>query len=445
MPVNTVKAIKERLAAHVGEMRQLNEKLNATPADEELRKQWQGSLDQKKAFEEQLERAQLIEAHIDEEEQRGPNPNPADLSPDERKDPGRNPDPTKYNFLRACERYVDNGQRVDGYEGECHDALVERFSKLGQSLNPRGFLVPMGLRMDKRAAFTSDGAEGGDLIQTDVPRTVIDVLRNKLVLRAAGLRLLSGLVGNVDLPKKTSATTFGWAAEDAAGSESAPVIDQIQLRPETVTGWTEISRRLMKQTQSDDAQSLVLDDLLASLAVALDLAGINGSGSSNQPEGLLQNSSVQTVPIDTNGGALTWAKVVEMETEVAAGNGDINPATMSYLVNARTRGSMKTTEKASGTAKFLWNSDNTVNGYGAGVTNALPGNLTKGSGTNLSAALFGDFSQLILALWGAADVMVDPYSASTKGNVRVILHQDANFANRHDESFAKCVDIDAGS
>jgi len=443
MPVNTSKAIKERIAAHVADMRKLNDELTEKPADEDLKKRWAESLTQKTAFEEQLERAQLVEAHIDEEEQRGDNP--GDLSPDERKDPGRNPDPAKYSFLRACERYLDNGKKVDGYEGECHDALLERFSKLGQDMNPQGFLVPLGLRMNQRASFTADGAKGGDLIQTDVPRTVIDVLRDKLVLQAAGMRVLSGLVGNIDLPKKTSATTFAWAAEDAAGAESNPVIDQIQLRPETVTGWTEISRRLMKQTQSDDAQALVLDDLMGSLAVGLDLAGINGSGASNQPEGLLQNSNVQTVAIGANGGALTWAKIVEMETEVAAGNGDINEAAMAYLVNARTRGLMKTTEKASGTAKFLWNDDNRVNGYRTGVTNALPGNLSKGSGTNLSGSLFGDFSQLILALWGAADVMVDPYTNSTKGNVRIILHQDANFANRHDESFAKCVDIDAGS
>ena len=114
---------------------------------------------------------------------------------------------------------------------------------------------------------------------------------------------------------------------------------------------------------------------------------------------------------------------------------------MAYLTNAKVRGKLKTSSKVSGQNGFIWDDGNTpLNGYRAAVTNAVPSNLTKGAGTNLSAILFGNFADLIVGMWGSLDLTVDPYSNSTSGTVRVVALQDVDVAVRYIESFATMVD-----
>ena len=96
----------------------------------------------------------------------------------------------------------------------------------------------------------------------------------------------------------------------------------------------------------------------------------------------------------------------------------------------------------SGQNGFIWEGGDTpLNGYRAGVTNSVPGNLTKGDGTGLSAIIFGNFADLVIGMWGSLDLMVDPYSGSTAGTVRVVALQDVDVALRNAESFATFEDV----
>jgi HK97 family phage major capsid protein len=88
----------------------------------------------------------------------------------------------------------------------------------------------------------------------------------------------------------------------------------------------------------------------------------------------------------------------------------------------------------------MGNGEGMVNGYRAVVSNQVPSNLTKGTGTNLSAIIFGNWNDLIVGQWGTLDLMVDPYNQSTSGTVRVVALQDVDIAVRHPESFSAMVD-----
>ena len=82
-------------------------------------------------------------------------------------------------------------------------------------------------------------------------------------------------------------------------------------------------------------------------------------------------------------------------------------------------------------------SDTPLNGYAAAVTNSVPSNGTVGTSSGVcSDIIFGNFSDLIIGMWGGLDLMVDPYSKSTTGAVRVVVMQDCDVAVRHPESFA---------
>jgi hypothetical protein len=105
-----------------------------------------------------------------------------------------------------------------------------------------------------------------------------------------------------------------------------------------------------------------------------------------------------------------------------------------------------TTENNNAGARYIWqNTDNPnvgqINGYKAMASNNVPSNLTKGSGSNLSAILFGNWNDLILAFWSQLDITVDPYTGSNAGTVRIVALQDMQIKWRHDESFACYTDV----
>ncbi len=90
---------------------------------------------------------------------------------------------------------------------------------------------------------------------------------------------------------------------------------------------------------------------------------------------------------------------------------------------------------------MLWDANaSPLNGYPVHVTNQVASNLTRGSGTGLSAVFFGNWSDLIIGQWGTLDILVDPYTGGTAGSVRVIVAQDVDVAVRHPASFAVMLD-----
>jgi len=354
----------------------------------------------------------------------------------------------QYSLLRAL-RCVAEKRAVDGFEGEVSQELAKRSGK-----SPQGFLMPFDMAnpLEQRQLYfperehrAFDLTSGDDLKATVLDAgNFISLLRNAMVVRGLGARILTGLVGDLTIPSHTGAGTAYWFnSESATVTASAQTTGQVALAPNTVGAQTQISRKLMIQS-TPDAEMLVREDLATVLALAIDLAALNGSGSGAEPEGILQNSSVPTVAIGANGGAPTWAKIVDLETEVNQDNA--LQGNLAYVTNAKAIGKLKTTEKASGYPVYLAEPAGadgrmTCNGYRLVSTNQIPSNLTKGSGTNLSAMIFGNWADVLLGFWSGVDVVADPYTQAASGALVLTMLQDCDVALRRTESFAKIVDL----
>lgn len=319
------------------------------------------------------------------------------------------------------------------FERECSDAVAQLTGR-----SARGFFMPSDVQ--KRDLVVGTPTAGGNLVATDLLMgSFIDMLRNAMVIDRLGVRMLTGLVGNVAIPKQTSGSTIYWVAENTAPTESQQAIGQVLMSPKTAGGFTDIGRTLMNQT-SLDVENFVMGDLAANLGLGIQQAAISGSGAANQPSGLLTRITPSVIG-GANGLAPTWQNIIDLETNVAVGNADVG--SMAYLVNAKVRGKLKSTQKFAGTNGMpIWADGATpVNGYGAAVTNAVPSNLTKGTSAGVaSAILFGNWADLIIGLWGVTDLIRDPYTASSSGGVRIVALQDVDVNVRNVESFSTMVD-----
>lgn len=340
-----------------------------------------------------------------------------------------------FSFVRAFNALANPGDRkaqeAASFEREASDAVAAK-----QGRSAQGFFVPA--EVQRRDLNVTTATAGGNTVATNLlAASFIDLLRNKLAVTGLGAQFLSGLVGNIAIPRATGGATAYWVAESGAPTESQAAFDQVTMSPKTVGAYSDISRKLLLQS-SIDVEGFVRNDLASVLALAIDLAAINGTAAGNQPRGLLATSGIGDVAGGTNGAAPTWANMVELESDIAIANADVG--TMGYLTNAKVRGKLKTTSKVSGQNGFVWE-DGMVNGYNAAVSNQVPSNLVKGtSGAVASAIIFGNWSDLIIGQWGTLDLMVDPYSGSTSGTVRVVALQDVDIAVRNAVSFSAMLD-----
>lgn len=345
-------------------------------------------------------------------------------------------DVQRYSLVRAIRAAMSNDWRGAELEREASAATAQRLGR-----EPNGsFFVPADW-LESRDLTVGTNSAGGYTVSTDLlAQNFIDLLRNRMALRQAGATMLTGLVGNIAIPRQTGGATAYWVAENSAPTESAQAFDQVTMTPHTVGAFTDISRRLLNQS-SIDVEMLVRTDLATVLALAIDLAGLHGTGSSNQPTGLAATSGIGSVAGGTNGAAPTLANIIALETAVAVANADIGR--LAYVTNAKVRGKLKGTAKESGTnAQMIWADGATpLNGYGAVVSNQVSSALTKGTSSGVcSAIFFGNWADLFIGMWGGLDILVDPYTGSTAGTVRVVALQDVDVAVRHAESFAAMLD-----
>ena len=327
----------------------------------------------------------------------------------------------KFSLVRAIHALANptdrRAQEAAAFEFECSEAAANEFGRAAQ-----GIMLPTDvLRTWKRDLNSSDES---DLFSDDYRGTdFIDVLRNASSVMQAGARTLNGLSGDVKIPKKTAAASAAWiATEGGAATESEMTVGNVSMTPKTLGAFTDVTRQLMIQS-SMDVEALIRDDLAQAIALAIDLAGLEGSGSSGQPTGILNTSGVNTVTSFAAANP-TFAEVVTLETAIAEDNALMG--NLAYILPASMYGALKTTEKASGTAQFVVEPGGTINGYRSIVSN-------QGTAGNL---YFGNFSDLLVGFFGGLDLVVDPYTASTTGTIRVVALQSMDVAVRHAVSFA---------
>lgn len=325
----------------------------------------------------------------------------------------------QYSLFRALQAQMTGNWDGAAFERDCH---LETQRKTGRQA--QGFYVPHDVLLHAAKREVTVGGSGSNLVGTDhLASNFIELLRNRSVMPQLGAMMLTGLVGDISIPRQTGAATAGWITEGGNQALSDQVYSNLPLSPKTVSARTQLSRKLMMQS-NPDIEALTLDDLVRVIALAIDLAAINGDGQSNDPTGILNTSGIGSV----TAANMTWPHVVEFQTDVLTANADIGA--VAYLTNPAVRGILKTRKKDDGSGLFLMDR-NEVDGYPCVVSNQVPA----------STLIFGVFSQVIMAFWGGLDLIVNPYSEDASGAVRITAFQSCDVGIRHAGSFSAATDV----
>jgi len=335
-----------------------------------------------------------------------------------------------HSLFRAIASQIQGTNIESGYEKEVSQEITRSLGK-----NPQGIYVPIGT--GQRAAISKSG-DGGNLIGTmQMGGEFIDVFRNKSIITQLGAYVLNNNRGDISIPRKLTTANSFWVSDGVDVGESTPTFDNLSMSPKTVGVFSDLTRKMILQSDPD-AQQMLTNDLAETIATEVDRVAISGDGLGSQPVGIRNTSGVGLVSLGANGGAPDWSTMIDLVGKVSGANADNQM--MAFATNTNIRSALLKSEKFAGGGESVWSPGTEGNGSIAGfralVSNHIPSDLTKGTGTNLSSIVFGNWSELILAHWNALDILVDPYTMGLSGGIRIRVMMDIDISIRHPQSFA---------
>ena len=304
------------------------------------------------------------------------------------------------------------------------EAVCERGKAQSVGLSNSGGLI---LPMESRAAFVAGtDANGGYLKETDL-LNILDPLKAKLILTQVGASFIGGLTNNVTIPKY-SGTTSAWAAENGAAADGAGTFSTGSFSPKRLTSKITISKGLLVQDNFGIEQYLI-GSIVDSINAKLE-ATVFGSDATaaTKPDGFFTG----TAPTDA--GALTWARIVAMETSIDTSNA--LEGNLAYVMHPALKGKCKTTIKsADAITGFIAEIDGSINGYKALSTSNVASGLQ--TGTDEYGIIFGNWADFGIYQWGGLDITVDPYTAAGTAQLIITINSYWDFGQKRTESFAK--------
>lgn len=370
-----------------------------------------------------------------------------------------NPDMTdkekaKYSLIRAINAAVNermgmsDAWKTAGFEREVSQDIGKRSGK-----STAGLFMPTNLRFytSARAADYSYGtgsglsasSGGSNMVATNLlAGSFIDLLRNKARVLSMGAQMLSGLVGNVDIPRQKAAGATYWVGEAGVLTQTGGQFDKVSMSPKHIGSLSVITRNMLQQS-TPDIEMMVRADMLQTIALGIDSAALYGTGTSFQPLGVANQAGIGSVIGGVNGAALTIDHMIDLETSVTSNNAD--EGALAYLTNAKAVGALKKLKSTTG--QYLWSNSplgqrtgtpGEINGYTVARTNQARSTLTKGSGTNLAEIYFGDWSQVLVGEWGVVEILPNPYAAGIyeAGGIELRVLQSLDIGIRHPQSFS---------
>ena len=340
----------------------------------------------------------------------------------------------QYSLLRALNALTspERHQRA-GLEFDASRATAKMLGRDPDLADAHTLLIPPEILQRpniQRDLNTIAAGEGGFLVET-TNVSFTELLRNRSVVLRMGATRLSGLRGDVTIPKQTGSATAYWLSDETTDiTESQPTLGQLPLTPKTAGAYTEISRKLTLQS-TPSAEGLVMRDLAAVVSLAIDAAAINGSGSSGQPLGLLNvPSGVHTV----SGTNLDYTAILETQSDTLGDNALVDPAAVGYATTTAVASLLMSRVKFTSTASPLWE--------GSMLDGQMVGFRVMSSGQVPDATMiFGDWSQMVIAEWGVLEVQVNPFTNFKAGIIGIRAMYSVDVGIRNPVSFAKIESI----
>ncbi len=329
-----------------------------------------------------------------------------------------------YSIARAIASMAERGTTT-GYESEVETEMRKKH----RSASNGSILIPTGIPLS-RDMTVATASNGGHLVGTTLQAgSFIDLLRERLVFSKLGATFLTGLVGNVAIPKQTNSATAYWLANEATAiTESNQVLGQLTMSPKNVGAYTEVSRQLLIQS-TPGVDTVIANDLAAVLADAIDTAVISGTGTNGQPSGLKLASGLASF----SAASCNLAKLLDAAVDVATANA-LGPSCAYFLRPNNAAVLMQRFANATYGSDPLWQGnllEGRVNNFRAVGTNRV----------DAAEMLFGAVDSIVIGEWNVLELAVNPFAGFSAGIVGIRAIQSVDVGFRYPGAFTLATDF----
>ena len=403
--------LREKRAAKIAEMRTINDKAmnDNRDLDDGERGKFEALDKETRSLEEQIGRAEKLAAYERLEAAGEPVGGDGEMRRELR----------SYSIAAAISGALSG--RLTGREAEVHQELSKgREQRAGAGVH---LAVPTEVLLgETRSQTVNSGPAGGYTVATQLA-AVADRFRPALKVQSMGATIMANLTGFLDLPNLASSGGATWVGENGNATRTAAAFEKVSMGPKTITGEYRLSRRLMLQSGAA-IEDLLRRDLGFLLAQGLDLAAINGGGTTD-PLGILQTAGVGKETTETAFSDTTANLISALEIDDVTG-------TAAFLTNPTV---MKATRKIKDNDDHVIPAAELFHGQRVEVSTQVP--TTIGSGDDKSALIYGQWGELVVGYWSAVDILLNPYHPDVASNGGALLHAflDADVAVRRVEAF----------
>lgn len=260
------------------------------------------------------------------------------------------------------------------------------------------------------ASYTD--AQGAVNVQTDV-YNILEPLRNNLVLAQAGATVLSGLRGNVRIPKMSKGNAF-WESETAESQKSGQTFDKIDLKPLRVSAYVEISKALLMQSEDSNINDIITRDVLAAVSEKIESTFLgSAAGDDTKPAGIFNG-------VTANTAAIKYDDIVDYETALEEKN--VNDYV--YILSPKAKAALRKLPLDAGSGRFVME-DGEVLGRQSFVT---------GNVVDKGMAVI-DAKECVFGIWGnGMSILIDPYTSALNDTVRIIVNIYVDIKMRRSEA-----------
>ena len=312
--------------------------------------------------------------------------------------------------MRQVALHLDEGRALTGQTAE----VVQELRSQG---GYRGTPVPL-MALEQRAGETV-AAGTPDPVQT---RPIIDRLFPASVAAQMGAQMIQIGSGAVEWPVTTSAVTAGWAPTETgnvAGPTAYATTDKA-LKPEHNLG---IHMRITRKTllQSGEAlEAAIRRDMNGTMAAELDKAIFLGTGENGQPLGVIPGAATYGITSTPVGGQANWAAFRAAVVRFLTANAATGPSGIKALIRPELWAYLDSLQAFEGDSVTEW--DRLVKNIGNPVQTSSA--LATPAGTPLATQALlttnaGGVAPIFVGIWGAVDLIRDPYSDAQSGGLRL--------------------------
>jgi HK97 family phage prohead protease/HK97 family phage major capsid protein len=313
---------------------------------------------------------------------------------------------SKFSLIKAINDVVNN-RNINEDALNVIEMGATEMRKSGLSYSGQ-IQLPVEERADTDDAIVATVAtQGKEIVETE-KLNILAPLYGKSILSEVGATFLTGLVGNISIPRY-SGSTVGWKGEMIAADNGEGAFDTVELSPKRLTAYIDISKQFLVQ-DSVGAEEMLRADIVNALMAKLEQTIFgDAAGDATKPAGIFYGAE-ELNP--------SYAAVCEAEADVTDFTGE-----KRFVMSPSMRAQFKqTTISGEQTDLRLLMEGNEVNGYPVSASS----NVLK------EGWAFGDFRELVVAQWGAIDIVVDPYTLATKNAIRLVINAFFDAAVRRD-------------